>query len=69
MALYDYKCKKCNKKFEKDRPMSDNSGDDVKCPFCGNVGCEKQITRPLLRGGKNGQSCEGSCSSCNGCSF
>lgn len=34
MPLYEYKCKKCDSKFEMLRGMTDND-EDIKCPECG----------------------------------
>lgn len=34
MPIYEYKCKKCDSKFEMLRGMFD-SDEDIKCPECG----------------------------------
>lgn len=40
MPLYEYKCRKCSRKFEKLRGMFDND-EDVKCPECGGKAPER----------------------------
>lgn len=48
MPLYDYKCFKCGKTFEKKVPMSDYKAPQI-CPECG-AEAEKQISCAVLKG-------------------
>jgi len=76
MPLYEYKCKKCNNKFEKLRPINQSSegaqcpgcqemAERVFSPFCSFSTDESGLTTPITGGGVSG-GC-GGCSS-TGCS-
>jgi putative FmdB family regulatory protein len=43
MPIYEYKCQKCNEKFEGYRPLS-ATDDTVKCPKCGADHPKRQIS-------------------------
>jgi putative FmdB family regulatory protein len=40
MPIYEFKCKKCNERFEAIRPVGD-TGRDLECPACGAKSPEK----------------------------
>ncbi len=44
MPIYEYKCKACDKEFERLGSMKDQDS-DIECPFCGSVGAEKLMSR------------------------
>lgn len=74
MPIYEYFCKKCDKKFELRRPFS-QSKDPAECPVC-NTAAERVLSSCYSRtcdasgatssvGGSSCSSCGGgSCSSC-----
>ena len=43
MPIYEYKCKKCDEKFEMFRSIS-GSDNDVCCPVCGEKDVERLIS-------------------------
>lgn len=47
--VYDFKCKECNKDFEK----LVKSVSDVECPFCGSLNTEHQLSANSIK--VNGQ--------------
>lgn len=42
MPNYDYRCNKCDHKFEKTQKMSEPAGAD--CPECASADCKRLIT-------------------------
>lgn len=64
MALIDFECKKCGKKFFE--IIKPSEADKIKCPDCGGevirVYKEKSIGKHSSGGG-----CAGNCGSCSGC--
>lgn len=63
MALLDFKCQKCGKKFFEIMKPSD--ADKVKCPDCG--GSVKRVYEEKTCGIHSEGGCSGSCGSCSGC--
>ncbi len=43
MPIYEYRCQKCNKVFEKLQKMGE-CGEDLLCPYCGEKGPEKILS-------------------------
>ncbi len=43
MPIYEYRCQKCEKVFEKYQKL-DESGDSLKCPYCGEAKPEKILS-------------------------
>ena len=43
MPIYEYSCKKCDRKFELLRRITDKD-DDVKCPRCGGTDNERKFS-------------------------
>lgn len=66
MALIDFECTKCGKKFFE--IISFKNAGEVKCPDCGadtkRVYKEKSCTKPS---GGDSCGCGGSCGTCGGC--
>jgi putative FmdB family regulatory protein len=44
MPIYEYRCRKCGKLFEKIQKV-DEGGDSLKCPYCGGKKPEKVLSR------------------------
>ncbi|MBU1701254.1 MAG: zinc ribbon domain-containing protein [Candidatus Eisenbacteria bacterium] len=53
MPFYDYKCRKCDNIFEEMVPIA-TSDDAIRCPRCGALDSERQISAPSISKGKNG---------------
>ena len=43
MPIYEYKCTKCNERFELLRRFSDKD-DEIKCPKCGDIAAKRQLS-------------------------
>lgn len=43
MPLYEYICRQCGHAFEVLQRMGER-GDDLRCPTCGEVGAERQLS-------------------------
>lgn len=65
MALIDFECEKCGKKFFEIVNFCDV--DKVKCPECGSD--VKRVYKGKFYGknSSGGSSCSGSCGCCSGC--
>ncbi|MBR6332604.1 MAG: zinc ribbon domain-containing protein, partial [Dehalococcoidales bacterium] len=66
MPTYEYHCHKCNKKFDKFRPMSEYDK-PADCPICG-TSSERIISAvACFTSGNNGEvsSVSGGCSGCS----
>lgn len=48
MAIYEYKCKKCDTVFEKDFNLGKATQKAV-CPFCGNKNCNRFFSPPMIQ--------------------
>jgi len=44
MPIYEYRCRKCGKLFEKIQKVGEG-GDSLKCPYCGGKKPEKVLSR------------------------
>ncbi|HBM80857.1 MAG: zinc ribbon domain-containing protein [Clostridiales bacterium] len=62
MALIDFECRKCGKKFFE--IMSPHDVGRIKCPECG--GEVKRVYKENYSG-KHPDGCGGDCGSCSGC--
>ena len=57
MPIYEYRCRKCGKLFEKIQKV-DEGGDSLKCPYCGGKKPEKVLSRfSSLKGSESSSSC------------
>jgi len=54
VPIYEYKCRKCNKKFELLRSMS-ASDEDIECPECGAESPERVFS--MFGTGSSGVNC------------
>ncbi len=43
MPIYEYRCPKCGRQFDRLVPMGTDSK-DVECPHCGQKGVEKKVS-------------------------
>lgn len=43
MPVYDYRCKKCGKKFSLTMSIAEHETKRVKCPKCGSRSVEQQV--------------------------
>ena len=57
MPIYEYKCRKCDAKFEKLRGMFD-SDEEIECPECGEKSPERILSLfGSTSGGSSGANC------------
>jgi putative FmdB family regulatory protein len=57
MPIYEYRCRKCEKIFEKIQKV-DEGGDSLKCPYCGEKKPEKILSGfSSLKGSESASSC------------
>jgi putative FmdB family regulatory protein len=58
MPIYEYRCRKCKKLFEKIQRVGEG-GDSIKCPYCGEPKPEKVLSSfsSLRRGSESSSSC------------
>jgi putative FmdB family regulatory protein len=56
MPLYEYRCEKCGKTFEKFRRMSE-ADQKTECPFCSSQDAERQLSTFATGGSGNGGGC------------
>ena len=59
MPMYDYKCNKCRKEFEKLVPFS-TEDKDVECPSCNNKDSKRLLCAPNISTDANGVSSKSS---------
>ncbi len=66
MPFYDYKCRKCDNVFEELVPIA-TPDDEIRCPRCGALDSERQISAPSISTGKSGKAITGlpSCANSN----
>ncbi len=64
MPFLQYKCPKCNKRFDE---LVKSYLDEVKCPDCGET-CVRDYSGEMLTAtGKPTKKCSGNCKTCSGC--
>ncbi len=64
MPFLQYKCPKCNKRFDE---LVKSYLDEVKCPDCGEV-CVRDYSGEMFSAtGKATKKCSGNCKTCSGC--
>ena len=57
MPIYEYRCRKCEKIFEKIQKV-DEGGDSLKCPYCGEREPEKILSGfSSLKGSESASAC------------
>jgi putative FmdB family regulatory protein len=56
MPIYEYRCRKCGKLFEKIQKVAEG-GDSLKCPYCGGQTPEKVLSRFSSSKGSESSSC------------
>ena len=57
MPIYEYRCRKCGKLFEKIQKV-DEGGNSLKCPYCGGKKPEKVFARfSSSKGSESSSSC------------
>ncbi|MGA2315851.1 MAG: zinc ribbon domain-containing protein [Thermodesulfobacteriota bacterium] len=57
MPIYEYRCRKCGKLFEKIQKV-DEGGNSLKCPYCGGKKPEKVFSRfSSSKGSESSSSC------------
>lgn len=64
MPILQYKCKKCNRRFEE---LVKTYTDIVVCPDCGGETTRDYSGEMYSSTGKHGKKCTGHCSTCGGC--
>ena len=57
MPLFEFKCKKCGKKFE-ELVMSSTRDEEINCPYCGSTRTEKMLST-FSSGAKNSGNASG----------
>ena len=48
MPMYDYQCRHCNRFFEELVFFSSVADEEVKCPYCGYLDAQKQLSAPAV---------------------
>ena len=57
MPIYEYRCRKCGKLFEKIQKM-DEGGDSLQCPYCGGQKPERMFSSfSSSKGSESSSSC------------
>jgi putative FmdB family regulatory protein len=56
MPIYEYRCKKCEKVFEKIQRVG-GGGENLVCPHCGNKKVEKLVSGFSSKGSVSSSSC------------
>jgi putative FmdB family regulatory protein len=46
--MYDYQCRHCNRFFEELVFSSSVADEEVKCPYCGYLDAQKQLSAPAV---------------------
>jgi len=52
MAVYDYKCEKCRKKFTITMPITEHGAKKIKCPKCSSVKVHQVLQRVFVQTSK-----------------
>ena len=64
MPFLQYKCPKCNKRFDE---LVKSYTDEVKCPDCGETAARDYSGDMYSATGKQSKKCSGNCKTCSGC--
>ena len=56
MPIYEYRCQKCKKVFEKIQRVGEG-GEDLACPHCGKKKVEKLVSGFSSKGSESSSSC------------
>ena len=64
MPFLQYKCPKCEKKFDE---LVKSYLDEVKCPDCGDVAMRNYSGEMYSSTGQSSKKCSGNCKTCSGC--
>lgn len=52
MPIYQYRCQKCAKTFDREEPISEHDGAHPRCPECGSDQIEQVLTPFFARTAK-----------------
>ena len=58
MPIYEYTCRDCGHRFEELQRLGD-SGEKVRCPVCGRIGADRQLSTFAAAGGGSRPSTSG----------
>ena len=48
MPMYDYQCRHCNRFFEELVFSSSVADEEIKCPYCGHLDAQRQLSAPSV---------------------
>ena len=53
MPMYDYQCCHCNRFFEELLFSSSVADEEIKCPYCGHLDAQRQLSAPAVAVGNS----------------
>ena len=53
MPMYDYQCRYCNRFFEELVFSSSVADEEIKCPYCGHLDAQRQLSAPAVAVGNS----------------
>jgi len=53
MPMYDYQCRHCNRFFEELVFSSSVADEKIKCPYCGHLDAQRQLSAPAVAVGNS----------------
>ena len=53
MPMYDYQCRYCNRFFEELVFSSSVADEEIKCPYCGHLDTQRQLSAPAVAVGNS----------------
>ena len=53
MPMYDYQCRQCNRFFEELVFSSSVADEEIKCPYCGHLDAQRQLSAPAVAVGNS----------------
>ena len=53
MPMYDYQCRQCNRFFEELVFSSSVADEEIKCPYCGHLDTQRQLSAPAVAVGNS----------------
>ena len=53
MPMYDYQCRHCNRFFEELVFSSSVADKEIKCPYCGHLDTQRQLSEPAVAVGNS----------------